>query len=434
VKRLVWENLNAEQRALALTRPPSRSDAGTERTVRRIVEDVRLRGWDALVRHAKRLDGVEPRCVPTANLALRARDTLSAEQQAALELAASNIRTFHENSLPQDHWCETSKGIRVGKVWRPIGRIGLYVPGGAAPLFSTLLMLAIPARIAGVQEIIVVTPPSRKEGDSSLDPVVALAAELCGIEAVWTVGGAQAIAALAFGAGSIPEVDKICGPGNAFVAAAKAQVAALPGGPAIDLPAGPSELMIIADETAEADWVAADLLSQAEHDAEAQVFLVTPSERLARSVLASTARMIDGLPRSSTAKTALRRGAILVTQGLRQSVEIANLYAPEHLSLSTADAADLVGEVKNAGAVFVGHGAAESFGDYLNGPSHVLPTDGAARSWSGISVLSFMKAMSVHAMSDRAVLTAAKAAASLARMEGLEAHARSAEIRVGSLS
>jgi histidinol dehydrogenase len=434
VRTLVWDNLSVEQRALALTRPPTRSDAGTERTVRRIDDDVRLKGWDALVRHARKYDGIEPRCVPTANLARSARESLSGGQLAALELAVSNIRKFHENSLPKDHWCETSKGIKAGKVWRPIERVGLYLPGGATPLFSTLLMLAIPARIAGIKEIIVVTPPARNEIDSPLDPIVALAAALCGIEAVWTVGGAQAIAALAFGAGAIPQVDKICGPGNAFVAAAKSYVASLPGGLAIDLPAGPSELMIVADETAEADWVAADLLSQAEHDAEAQVMLVTPSERLARSVLASIARTIDDLPRSSIAKAALRRGAILVTQGLRQAIDIANLYAPEHLSLAVTDAANLLGHIKNAGAVFVGHGAAESFGDYLNGPSHVLPTDGAVRSWSGISVQSFMKAMSVHQMSDRAVLTAAKPAASLARMEGLEAHARAAEIRVGSHS
>jgi histidinol dehydrogenase len=287
-------------------------------------------------------------------------------------------------------------------------------------------MLAIPAEAAGVRERVVVTPPNREGG---LDPIIALAAELCGIDAVWTVGGAQAIAALAFGAGDIPRVDKICGPGNAWVAEAKTLVASLPGGPAIDMPAGPSELLVIADDSADAATVAADLLSQAEHDSSAQVLLATPSEDLARAVEAEVAKQVASLPRVEIARTSLASARILLTAGLDEAVEVSNLYAPEHLSLAVADPDALVPLVRNAGAIFAGHLAAETFGDYLAGSSHVLPTDGAARAWSGISVYSFLKALSVQSVTPQAAARIAGPAAALARLEGLEAHARAADAR-----
>ncbi|HUE79637.1 MAG TPA: histidinol dehydrogenase [Sphingomicrobium sp.] len=431
MKRLVWNDLSGEDRALALARPTARNDPALIRAVRAIVDDVRNRGWDALCDHAKQLDGHAPARIATAPLAQKARKTLLAEQLAALKLAARNIEKFHKSSLPQEQWCETSPGIRVGKIWRPVERVGLYIPGGVAPLFSTLLMLAIPARVAGVSELIVTTPPVANGG---LNPVIALAAELCGISHVWTAGGAQAIAALAFGAGEIPRVDKICGPGNAYVAAAKSYVTSLAKGPAIDLPAGPSELLIIADDSADPKWVAADLLSQAEHDSSAQVLLVTPSTSLADEAEKAVLRMLPALPRAAIATGSLEQARIIVAEDLGQAIDIANLYAPEHLSLAVFEAEKLLSEVMNAGAIFVGHGAAESFGDYLSGPSHVLPTDGAARAWSGVSAFTYLKSISVHELSDRGILTVASAAASLARMEGLEAHARAADVRVGSLA
>ena len=427
MKRYVWNRLGPEERLAALSRPVQRDDEALLATVRAIVDDVAARGWDAVAEHGERLDGEVPRLVPTAKLAEKARASLSAEQIAALELAARNIGAFHAGSLPQEHWVETMPGLRVGKVWRPIDRVGLYIPGGATPLFSTLLMLAIPARAAGVAEIVVATPPSPAGG---LEPMVALAAQLCGIEAVWTVGGSQAIAALAFGAGPIPRVDKIYGPGNAYVSAAKSCVSARPGGPAIDLPAGPSELMVVADESAEPRFVAADLLSQAEHDPCAQVLLVTTSHELGDEVEAVLRESLPALPREEIAASALASASILVVESLEEAIEIANAYAPEHLSLAVEDPEPLVPFVRNAGAVFVGPMAAEAFGDYLAGPSHVLPTDGAARAFSGISVHAFLKCMSVQEISAAAAREVASPAALLARLEGLEAHALAADLRL----
>ena len=333
--------------------------------------------------------------------------------------------------MPSDIAVETLPGLTVRKVWRPIDRIGLYVPGGKMPLFSTLLMLAIPARVAGVGEVVAVTPPRPQGG---LDSLIALAAELSGIEAVWTVGGAQAIAALAFGAGQIGKVDKICGPGNAWVAEAKRLVSSMPGGPAIDMPAGPSELMVIADETAETAAVAADLLSQAEHDVAAQVILASPSERLLHAVEQAIEGQLRDLPRCAIAQAALGSARLILVADVAQAVDVANAYAPEHLSLAVAEPDALVPLVRNAGAVFVGRLAAETFGDYLAGSSHVLPTDGAARAWSGVSTHTFLKAMSVQTVTPEAARTIAEPAALLARMEGLEAHARAADARLETVA
>lgn len=421
-----WNRLGAAGRRDALARPAQRSDPVLQAAVRAIVDDVRARGWDGLCAQALRLDGAAPRLVAVRPAADEARRRLAPDEVEAIALAAANIRDFHEASLPADHVVETMPGLVVRKVWRAIDRVGLYIPGGKTPLFSTLLMLAIPAEAAGVRERVVVTPPGP---DGGLDPVVALAAELCGIDAVWTAGGAQGIAALAFGAGDIPKVDKICGPGNAWVTEAKSLVASLPGGPAIDMPAGPSELMVIADEGADPATVAADLLSQAEHDASAQVLLVTPSAALAAAVEAAVEAQVATLPRAAIARASLAGARILLAADLGQAVEIANLYAPEHLSLAVADPGALVPLVRNAGAVFAGRLAAETFGDYLAGSSHVLPTDGAARAWSGVSVYSFLKAISVQSVTAEAAARIAAPAAALARLEGLEAHARAADAR-----
>lgn len=430
MRRVSWNALDAAGRADALARPRQRRDEGLVAAVRAIVEDVRAGGWGSLVRQAERLDGAAPRLVETAGPAAVARRVLSPDQIAAIELAVRNISAFHDGSGPREHAVETLPGLTVRKVWRPIDRVGLYVPGGKTPLFSTLLMLALPARAAGVGEIVVVTPPTTE----GLDPLIALAAELCGIGGVWTVGGAQAIAALAFGAGPIPRVDKICGPGNAWVSEAKTQVAALSGGPAIDMPAGPSELMVIADAGADPATVAADLLSQAEHDADAQVMLVTLDAALADAVLGAVSRQLADLPRRKLAEAALAGGKVIVVDSLQQACEVANLYAPEHLSLALADADAVVPLIRNAGAVFSGYGAAETFGDYLAGSSHVLPTDAAARAWSGVSVHTFLRAMTVQSVSGEAARRLAEPAALLARLEGLEAHARAADIRLGAFA
>jgi histidinol dehydrogenase len=427
VKRLDWNELTAEAREAALARPAQRGDPALQAAVRAIVEAVRTGGWDALVAQAERIDGAAPQLVPVAPLAAEARRTLTAEQLHALDLAHRNITAFHKDCLPDEHAVETMPGLSVRKIWRPIDRIGLYIPGGRTPLFSTLLMLAIPARAAGVKEIVAVTPP---RPDGGLDPLIALAAELCGITAIWTVGGAQAVAALGFGAGDIPRVAKICGPGNAWVAEAKTCMASLPGGPAIDMPAGPSELLVIADDSADPDLVIADLLSQAEHDPSAQVILVTPSATFADGVAVSIEQEAATLPRADIALASLANARLILTASLDQAVEVANLYAPEHLSLAVDDPDPLVARITNAGAIFAGHRAAETFGDYLAGSSHVLPTDGAARAWSGVSVYTFLKAISVQSVTDEAANRLAAPAAALARLEGLEAHARAADARL----
>jgi histidinol dehydrogenase len=428
VKTVRWNELDEDGRLAALARPKQREDAQLQAQVLAILEEVRAGGWEALCATARRIDGEEPREIVIAPLAAGARNELGREQIEAIELAAANVRSFHEASRPSDVSVETMPGLNVQKLWRAIDRVGIYVPGGKTPLFSTLLMLAIPAAVAGVGEIVVVTPPRQGGG---LNPVIALAAELSGIDRIWTVGGAQAIAALAFGAGPIGQVDKICGPGNAWVAEAKRLVQSLPHGPAIDMPAGPSELMVIASETADPAMVAADLLSQAEHDAAAQVLLVTPSEPLSDAVLDEVDRQLTQLPRLAIARASLDAARTILVSDLSQAIEVANLYAPEHLSLSFDNADALVPLIRNAGAVFAGPLAAETFGDYLAGSSHVLPTDGAARAWGGVSVLTFMKAISVQTVTPEAARRIAVPAALLARLESLEAHARAADARLG---
>ena len=431
MKRFVWNRLSADEKRLALARPARRDDPALRMSVGAIIDDVRARGWEAVVEHAERLDGAAPRLVPVAPIAAEARRRLAPSDLAAIELAWRNITAFHAASLPAEHAVETLPGLTVRKVWRALDRVGLYIPGGATPLFSTLLMLAVPARAAGVEELVVCTPPRR---GGALDPLVALAAEMCGVGAVWTLGGAQAIAAMGLGAGDIAPVAKICGPGNAYVAQAKMCLAALPGGPAIDLPAGPSELLVVADDTADARLVAADLMSQAEHDPFAQVLLVTPSARLGADVETRLGDLLTGLPRRAMAEASLGAARTIIVETLESAMAVANLYAPEHLSLAVADPGPLVSLARNAGAVFAGHLAAETFGDYLAGSSHVLPTDGAARAWSGVSVFTFLKAISVQTVTAAAARHVAAPAAALARLEGLEAHARAAEARTTACS
>jgi histidinol dehydrogenase len=427
VKRLLWKDLSAAARQAALARPKQRNDDALQATVRSIVDEVRL-GWRGLVDVAVRIDGEAPSAVDVQPLAAQARRRLPADQVDALEFAAAQIRSFHEASFPSDFAMETAPGLMVRKTWRAIERVGIYVPGGKTPLFSSLMMLAIPARAAGVREIVTVTPPCPSGG---LDDLIALAGELSGIERIWTVGGAQAIAALAFGAGDIPAVDKICGPGNAWVAEAKRLVSSFAGGPAIDMPAGPSELMVIADADADPRLVAADLLSQAEHDPAAQVLLLALSAELADAVYAEVYTRLANLPRRAIAAASLRNGRIIEVADLSEAVDVANLYAPEHLSLAVASPDEVLANIRNAGAVFAGSLAAETFGDYLAGSSHVLPTDGAARAWGGVSIYTFLKAMSVQTVTAAAARRIAGPAALLARMEGLEAHAQAADARLG---
>ena len=418
--------MTVEERGLALLRPARRFDEEVIAETHFIVDDVFRRGDVAVREHALRLDGSEPALISVAAGAREARATLSAKDLDALSLAFGNIEKYHAGSVPGNDIRHISPGLRCSRVWRAIENVGLYIPGGSAPLFSTLLMLAIPARVAGVKKLTVATPPQPGGG---LSPVIALAAEMCGIDEILLIGGAQAIAAMARGGAYVERADKICGPGNAYVSEAKTYVSSLPNGPAIDMPAGPSELLVIADEYADVRLVAADLLSQAEHDPLAQVVLVATSEQIADFVEFEVKNQLEGLPRRAITKAALEHARTIIAGSVSEAIEIANAYAPEHLALHLDDAAAAADKVSRAGAVFVGKWAAESFGDYAAGPSHVLPTDGAARAWSGVSVLTFLRSMSVQEITAEGAVELAGAAAQLARLEGLEAHARAAKLR-----
>jgi histidinol dehydrogenase len=376
MRRVDWRTASPAERAEALARPARGRDPAVAERVAAIFADVRVRGADAVRDWAVRLDGAEPRRLEITDAAVAdARSRVAPEDLEALVFAANAVRRFHVADLPADGPAvETVAGARSRRVWRPLQSAGLYVPGGTAPLFSTLLMLAIPAAVAGVPERVAVTPPSK---DGGVHPMMVLAARAAGLDALWIVGGAQAVAALAFGAG-VPRVEKIFGPGNAWVAEAKRLAAQTPGGPAIDLPAGPSELLVIADKGADATLVAVDLLSQAEHDADAQVLLVTPDPQLVERVQAELQRLLARLPRAEIARRSLEAARAVVCADLAEAVEIADVYAPEHLSLQVRAPERLVPSIRNAGTVFAGDYAAETFGDYVAGPSHVLPTDGAA--------------------------------------------------------
>jgi len=434
MRQIDWSTLDAAGRREALARPVSRGEPRVSDIVRDILDDVQARGGAAVTDWSLKLDGFAPRRVAiTPEAVALARDALPPTATRSLRIAADNVRVFHQATRPEDTpFFETTPGVRSRLVWRPVGAAGIYVPGGTAPLFSSLLMQAIPAQVAGVRERIVVTPP-RKDG--GVDPAMIYAAAEAGLDALWLIGGAQAIAALTWGAvlddGEIPACDKLFGPGNAFVAEAKKQAAALPRGPAVDLPAGPSELLVIADRDADPEIAAADLLSQAEHDADAQVILVSESRANIDAILAEVERQLGTLPRADVARASLAGGRAIRVRDRTEAVEVANLYAPEHLALQTVDAGDLVDRITAAGAVFVGPFAAETLGDYAAGPSHVLPTDGAARTMGGLTTASFMTSMSVQFVTEAGARALAPVAARLARLEGLEAHARAADLRSG---
>lgn len=432
MKRIDWTSLDAAGRKAALARPSRRTDVHVTARVRQILEDVQARGGAAVSDWSRTLDGFAPRRIAiTPETVAEARKALPPGDVRALRMAADNIRVFHQATVPTDSdWVETTPGVRSRLVWRPIHAAGLYVPGGTAPLFSSLMMLAIPAMVAGVTERVAVTPPAK---DGSCHPALILAAAEGGLDALWLVGGAQAIAALTFGAtfddGDIQPCDKLFGPGNAWVAEAKRYAAALPGGPSADMPAGPSELLVIADGSVDPEITAADLLGQAEHDVDAQVILVSDSTATINAVLDAVEAQLETLPRADIARASLAEARAIKVRDMETACAVSNLYGPEHLAIQCDEAEMLVERITAAGAVFVGGWAAETLGDYAAGPSHVLPTDGGARTLGGVTTASFMTSMSVQTVSEAGAAQLAPIAARLARMEGLEAHARAADMR-----
>lgn len=398
--------------------------------VREIIAAVRAEGDAALLRYTERFDRIQlaPAELKVTEEEIRAAyGRVDGEFLAAIREAAANIRAFHEKQK-RTSWMEPSPdGTLLGQIVRPLRRVGVYVPGGKAAYPSSVLMNVIPAQVAGVPEIVMVTPPATG-GESGINPYILVAAAEAGVKEIYRVGGAQAIAALAYGTETIAPVDKICGPGNIYVALAKREVY---GAVDIDSIAGPSEIVVLADETADPVYVAADLLSQAEHDEMASAVLVTTSEALARAVRDEVERQLADLPRAAIARKSIDDyGAILKADSLEEAIEVVNRLAPEHLEIMTADPMDIVGRIENAGAIFLGAYSTEPVGDYFAGPNHILPTNGTARFASALGVDDFVKKSSLIRYSREALLEHGGNIMTLARREGLEAHARAVEVRL----
>jgi len=404
------------------------ADAAIEQTVAAILHDVKIRGDAAVLEYTERFDRLP--AATLASLELNAAqlqaalDQLPADTRQALEAAAERVRRYHEKQV-QESWTYTEDdGTVLGQQITPLDRVGLYVPGGKAAYPSSVLMNAIPARVAGVGELIMVVPTP----DGEHNPLVLAAAAIAGVDRVFTIGGAQAVAALAYGTETVPQVDKIVGPGNAYVAAAKRRVFGTVG---IDMIAGPSEILVIADGDTPAEWVAMDLFSQAEHDEMAQSILLSPDAAYLDAVAAAIDRLIEEMPRNEVIRTSLtHRGALIRTRDLDDAAAIANFIAPEHLELSVTDPDALLPKLRHAGAIFMGRNTCEALGDYCAGPNHVLPTSRTARFSSPLGVYDFQKRSSLIHVSAAGAQTLGRIAATLAYGEGLQAHARSAEYRL----
>ncbi|HHX01669.1 MAG TPA: histidinol dehydrogenase [Firmicutes bacterium] len=401
-----------------------------QEAVAKILADIEQEGDQALLRYIATIDGQELDAdglfVSTAEFA-QAETLVSPEFKTALAAAIDNVHRYHQKQVEQSWFAPESDGIILGQKITPLERVGIYVPGGNAPLISTVVMSAIPAQVAGVEEIIMATPLR----DGVVDPHLLVAAKHCGVRAVLKAGGAQAIAALSYGTETVPRVDKVVGPGNLYVSLAKKMVYGRVG---IEAIAGPSEILIIADDSASPDYVAADLLSQAEHDWEASAALITPSYQLAQQVELELTRQLQDLSTAGIAATALERwGLIVITKDMDQAVELANIFAPEHLELLVEAPWDYLGKIKHAGAIFLGKYATEPIGDYIAGPNHILPTNGTARFSSPLTTHDFVKRSSVIYYTETGLEKYGKLAVEIANREGLAAHARAIQIRLEDL-
>ena len=428
MKRIDWNALDETERAAVLQRPVQAVSEAVRRGVAAIFDDVASRGEDALRDYTAKFDGVTLAELEVGDDEFdAARALVPADVQAAIAEAASRIEAFHQAGIAKPYEVETAPGLLCQRIQRPITRVGLYVPAGSAPLPSTALMLAIPARLAGCPEIILCTPP-RKDG--SADPAVLLAAQQASGVRVFKLGGAQAIAAMAVGTECVPRCDKLFGPGNGWVDEAKRQALQRPGGIAIDMPAGPSEVLVIADAGADPAFVASDLLSQAEHGPDSQVLLVSDSDALLDAVSIQVDAQLARLPRADIATQALSASRLVLVRDIAQAIEVSDAYAPEHLILALRDPRAWLDRVHNAGSIFLGDWTPEALGDYCSGSNHVLPTGGAARAWSGLSVASFQKAITVQEANRAGIAAAGPCAATLAHAEGLQAHARAVELRL----
>lgn len=430
MKTYIWTDIDEAARQEALSRPIGLSDPALIESVRDIMSAVKMGGDKAILDYTAKFDGVGLKALRVPEEELKAAwNALPEDEKNAINTARKNIKKFHQAQIPQDIEVETTKGVICRREARAIETAGLYVPGGTAPLVSTLLMLAIPAKVAGVRHRIVVTPPSK---DGKVNPAILAAAYRCKVTDVFACGGAQAIAALAYGTKSIPRCDKIFGPGNAYVATAKSLAAQEPGGPAIDMPAGPSEAMVVANEDANPVFVASDLLSQAEHDTLAQVVCVATSADVAKNIQTEIDKQIATLPRKEIAEAAMTQSRMIIADTRAYVVDIINRYAPEHLILQVKKPKTLVPAIRNAGSIFLGPWTPESVGDYASGTNHTLPTYGAARAYSGVTLESFIKYISIQKLSRKGLERLGPAVEKLAEMEGLEAHRRAVSLRLES--
>ncbi|UTA56011.1 histidinol dehydrogenase [Lysobacter soli] len=432
MRRVDWRLLDTRTQAQLLRRPAQVTSSTTASIVASIIGEVRDSGDSALRAFGERFDGFAPvdLAVGSAEFA-EAEALLSAQLRTAIDEAAERIAAFHRAGMTAPYSVDTAPGVRCERVLRPIQRVGLYVPAGSAPLPSTALMLGVPARLAGCPDILLCTPPRR---DGTADPAVLYAAKRCGITRVFKIGGAQAIAAMAYGTASVPRCDKLFGPGNAYVTEAKRQVAMDVDGAAIDMPAGPSEVLVIADFGANPAFVAADLLSQAEHGPDSQVLLLSDDDRLLDAVSEQLASQLEKLPRADIARRALQSSSAIRVESIEQALAISNRYAPEHLILALRDARAALPQVTAAGSVFLGDWAPEALGDYCSGTNHVLPTSGAARFAGGLNVASFQVAITVQEVQPRGIEAIGPCAVELARAEGLDAHLQAVALRLQAVA
>ncbi|EOC1763586.1 histidinol dehydrogenase [Vibrio fluvialis] len=427
MRTVVWQSLSETQQDSILERPAIADGVNITAAVSEVIAKVRAEGDAALLELTAKFDRVTPESIRVTQDEIdAASERLSDEMKQALEQAYTNIAKFHKAQKPQSIKVETMPGVVCEQVTRAINKVGLYIPGGSAPLPSTVLMLGVPAQIAGCRKVVLCSPPP-------IADEILYVAKLCKIDEVYNVGGGQAIAAMAYGTETVAKVDKIFGPGNAYVTEAKRQVSNDFRGAAIDMPAGPSEVLVIADDTADPDFIAADLLSQAEHGPDSQVVLVTPSPVVADKVTDAVQKQLKELSRSGIAEKALASSLIIIAESLTQAVSISNFYGPEHLIVQTKNPRELVPLLDNAGSIFLGDWSPESVGDYASGTNHVLPTYGYTRTYSSLGLADFSKRMTVQELSAEGLQTLAPTVVAMANAEGLDAHKRAVTIRVEKL-
>ncbi|MCG9724536.1 histidinol dehydrogenase [Vibrio brasiliensis] len=428
MRTVVWQSLSESQQDSILERPAITEGANITAAVSEVIGKVRKQGDAALVELTEKFDGVKPASIRVSEQEVEAAcDRLTDDMKQALNQAYSNIAKFHKAQKPQPIKVETQPGVVCEQVTRPIQKVGLYIPGGSAPLPSTVLMLGVPAKIAGCRKVVLCSPPP-------IADEILYVARLCGIDEVYNVGGGQAVAAMAYGTETVSKVDKIFGPGNAYVTEAKRQVSNDFRGAAIDMPAGPSEVLVLADEIADPDFIAADLLSQAEHGPDSQVVLVTPSPIIADQVTDAVQRQLRELSRAEIAEKALASSLIIIAESITQAVSISNYYGPEHLIVQTKQPRELLPLLDNAGSIFLGDWSPESAGDYASGTNHVLPTYGYTRTYSSLGLADFSKRMTVQELSAEGLRNLAPTVVTMAEAEGLDAHKRAVTIRVEKLA